>query len=67
VIDRLVLVAPDAAEEIRDRGLVSERLGLRPAAARDLETYLARAPDAPDEAAIRERLGALRAAPGFLN
>jgi regulator of sirC expression with transglutaminase-like and TPR domain len=67
VVDRLVLVAPEAAEEVRDRGLLSERLGLRSAAARDLAAYLTRAPGAPDAAQIRERLDALRAQPGLLN
>jgi regulator of sirC expression with transglutaminase-like and TPR domain len=66
-IDRLLLLAPDAAEELRDRGLVSARLGLRPAAARDLGAYLELAPTAPDGAEIRELLAGLRAAPGLLN
>jgi regulator of sirC expression with transglutaminase-like and TPR domain len=67
VVDRLVLVAPEAAEELRDRGLVSARLGLRPAAARDLAAYLAVAPGAADAAEIREALTSLRATPGLLN
>lgn len=67
VVDRLVLVAPEAVEELRDRGLLSARLGLRTAAARDLGDYLERAPDAPDAARIREALTALRAAPNLLN
>ncbi|HET6436721.1 MAG TPA: transglutaminase-like domain-containing protein [Anaeromyxobacter sp.] len=67
VIDRLVLLAPEAGEELRDRGLISARLGLRPAAARDLGAYLERTPDAPDASEIREVLAALRAAPSMLN
>jgi regulator of sirC expression with transglutaminase-like and TPR domain len=67
VVDRLVLVAPEAAEELRDRGLIAARLGNRPAASRDLRDYLERVPGAPDAADIRERLAALRAAPGLLN
>jgi regulator of sirC expression with transglutaminase-like and TPR domain len=67
VVDRLVLVAPDAAEELRDRGLISARLGLGPAAARDLGAYLERVPGAPDAAEVREKLATLRAAPNHLN
>jgi len=67
VVDRLVLVAPDALEELRDRGLVAARLGLGPAAARDLGAYLERAPGAPDATEIRSVLATLRAAPNLLN
>jgi regulator of sirC expression with transglutaminase-like and TPR domain len=67
VVDRLVLVAPEAADELRDRGLVSARLGLRAAAARDLAAYLERVPGAPDASQIREALATLRAMPGLLN
>jgi len=67
VIDRLVLLAPDAADELRDRGLVSARLGLRPAAARDLTAYLERTPAAADAGEIREMLATLRATPTLLN
>jgi regulator of sirC expression with transglutaminase-like and TPR domain len=67
VVDRLVMLTPDAVEELRDRGLISARLGLRPAAARDLSAYLERMPGAPDSTEIRERLEALRAAPNLLN
>ena len=67
VVDRLVLLAPDAVEGLRDRGLISARLGLRPAAARDFGAYLERAPGAPDASEIREVLATLRAAPNLLN
>jgi regulator of sirC expression with transglutaminase-like and TPR domain len=67
VVDRLVLLAPDAVEELRDRGLLSARLGLRPAAVRDLDAYLERAPGAADASEIREMLATLRAAPNLLN
>ncbi len=67
VVDRLVLLAPEAAEEVRDRGLLSARLGLRPAAARDLGEYLERAPGAADAGDIREVLATLRAGPNLLN
>ena len=67
VIDRLLILAPDAADEIRDRGLVSARLGLKPAAARDLEAYLALQPAAADVGEIRELLATLRSRPSLLN
>ncbi len=40
VIDRLLLLKPDDIDEVRDRGVVEARLGLKPAAARDLAGYL---------------------------
>jgi regulator of sirC expression with transglutaminase-like and TPR domain len=67
IIDRLLLLSPDAADELRDRGLVSARLGLKPAAARDLATYLEREPAAADAGEIRELLASLRAKPAMLN
>jgi regulator of sirC expression with transglutaminase-like and TPR domain len=67
VIDRLLLLAPDAIEEVRDRGLVEARLGLKPAAARDLEAYLAREPAAADAADVAELLATLRSRPSMLN
>jgi regulator of sirC expression with transglutaminase-like and TPR domain len=67
VIDRLLLLSPDAMDEVRDRGLVEARLGLKPAAARDLEAYLAYSPGAPDAADVRSLLETLRAHPALLN
>ncbi len=67
IIDRLLILAPDATDEIRDRGLVSARLGLKPAAARDLAYYLERHPGAADAGELRELLGSLQRAPSLLN
>lgn len=67
VIDRLLLLAPDAIDEVRDRGLVEARLGLKPAAARDLAAYLEREPGAADAGEVRELLATLRAHPAMLN
>jgi regulator of sirC expression with transglutaminase-like and TPR domain len=67
VIDRLLLLHPDAMDEIRDRGLVEARLGLKPAAARDLEAYLAASPGAADAGDVRSLLESLRAHPALLN
>jgi regulator of sirC expression with transglutaminase-like and TPR domain len=56
VLDRLVILLPQAWEERRDRGLVHAQLGHVAHAADDLAQYLAQCPDAPDAAALRERL-----------
>jgi regulator of sirC expression with transglutaminase-like and TPR domain len=67
VMHRMLLVVPESAEELRDRGLVYARLDcFRPAAA-DLQNYLRRRPDAPDAAEIRGQLAALQAASARLN
>jgi regulator of sirC expression with transglutaminase-like and TPR domain len=60
VLNRLLLVAPEATGELRDRGLVYARLEcFRPALA-DLQSYLRRVPDAPDAAAIHGKIVALK-------
>ena len=60
VQQRLVLVLPQAAEQLRDRGLTWAELGHDAEAARDLASYLAARPDAGDAAALRDRLAELR-------
>jgi regulator of sirC expression with transglutaminase-like and TPR domain len=59
VLERLVILLPQAWEERRDRGLLRAQLGQAPLAADDLAQYLAQCPDAADAAALRERLRAL--------
>ena len=56
VLDRLVILLPEAWEEWRDRGLVAAELGAVNSAVADLTLYLAEAPQAPDRNAIVERL-----------
>jgi len=56
VVERLLLVAPGDAKEIRDRGLLLAHLGQPAAAALDLESYLEMAPAAPDIESVRGRL-----------
>lgn len=52
VMQRLLLVVPESAEELRDRGQLYARLEcFRPALA-DLKNYLRRRPDAPDAAEV---------------
>lgn len=52
-IERILLIVPDAAEELRDRGYALARLGREPEAVPDLERYLELAPEAPDSAGVR--------------
>jgi len=60
VLDRLVVLLPEAWEERRDRGLAYAELGAREAAADDLSAYLEHALDASDRGTIAERLAQLR-------
>ena len=53
VIDRILLIAPDMAMEIRDRGGVHHRLGHIQAALQDFHRYLQLAPNADDAEAVR--------------
>jgi regulator of sirC expression with transglutaminase-like and TPR domain len=52
-IDRALLLRPDDAEEVRDRGLVLARLGRPDEAAPELERYLQLQPEAGDGPRIR--------------
>lgn len=67
VMNRMLLVAPDALTELRDRGLLYERLECSRPALADLQNYLRRAPEAPDAALVREKVVALTKAVGRLN
>ena len=60
VMQRMVMVVPQSAEEVRDRGLVYYRLDCFRAALADLQDYLERRPDAPDADEIRSRAAVLR-------
>jgi regulator of sirC expression with transglutaminase-like and TPR domain len=66
-VERITLLVPDALEELRDRGTLHARLGQGPAAVRDWEAYLKRAPGAPDSEEVRDQLRALRQALAALN
>ena len=52
-IDRILLVAPDLALEVRDRGAVHQRRGHLQAALQDFRRYLQLVPDAEDAEAVR--------------
>lgn len=59
-IERILLVRPNAVEEVRDRGMIHARAGRVAEAAADLEHYLRAAPEAPDARRVRmllEQLG----------
>lgn len=53
VIERILLIAPNVPEEIRDRGGVHQRLGHLQAALQDFQRYLTLAPRADDAEAVR--------------
>jgi regulator of sirC expression with transglutaminase-like and TPR domain len=65
--ERVLLLVPDALEELRDRGTFHVRLGHGAAAVRDWEDYLRRAPAAPDAGHVKERLRTLRQALAAMN
>jgi regulator of sirC expression with transglutaminase-like and TPR domain len=62
VLDRLIVLSPQAWEEYRDRGLVHAEQGLSALAVQDLETYLRHARDALDLDVMAERVAELRRA-----
>ena len=55
-IDRILMLLPDNAEALRDRGLGYSELGHRAGAHRDLGRYLQLNPEAGDADAVRSRL-----------
>jgi regulator of sirC expression with transglutaminase-like and TPR domain len=57
--ERLLLLMPDAPLELRDRGLILERLDCFRAAIADLDRFMALAPDDPSVPAVRRRRDAL--------
>ena len=56
VLNRMLVVAPDANAELRDRGLVYHKLECYRAALKDLTDYVEREPDAPDSDEVRVRM-----------
>ena len=54
VLNRILLLSPDASAELRDRGFVYQRLEAFRAAHQDLSAYLHREPNAPDAEDVRE-------------
>jgi regulator of sirC expression with transglutaminase-like and TPR domain len=62
VLDRLIVLLPQAWPEYRDRGLAHAEAGHPGHALEDLETYLANATEAGDRRAIAARVSELRRA-----
>ena len=62
VMHRMLLIMPESAEELRDRGLIYAELEAFRAAAADLQNYLRRRPDAPDATEIHAKLVEAKAA-----
>jgi regulator of sirC expression with transglutaminase-like and TPR domain len=56
VLNRMLMVTPDASAELRERGIVYHRLECYRAALKDLTDYVQREPDAPDLDEVRARL-----------
>ncbi|HVF87355.1 MAG TPA: transglutaminase-like domain-containing protein [Pyrinomonadaceae bacterium] len=56
VVERILLLSPQAFDERRDRGALLAQLGRYAEAVADLKTYLAFSPNAPDTDAVREQL-----------
>lgn len=56
MVERLLLLRPDAPEELRDRGLLRLAMGKPLLAAADISAYVARMPNAPDVGRLRRRL-----------
>ncbi len=63
----MLLVAPDASAELRDRGSVYERLECWRPALQDLSEYLNREPEAADSEAVRAKVVRLAALCARLN
>jgi regulator of sirC expression with transglutaminase-like and TPR domain len=59
-VERMLLVDPEQAEEVRDRGLIKHRLGMLTEAIFDLETYLNTKPEAPDADAMERQVKEMR-------
>jgi regulator of sirC expression with transglutaminase-like and TPR domain len=60
-IDRILLVAPDLAMEVRDRGAVHQRLGHLQAALQDFRRYLQMAPNVEDAETVRTLISRMTA------
>jgi len=67
VLNRMLVVAPEARGELRERGMLYQRLECYRAALKDLQDYAALEPDAPDIDEVRARLVELGALCSRLN
>ena len=60
ILGLLIEVAPDSAEEYKQRGITYLQMELTRAAKADFERYLELAPDAPDRSEVEKQLKALK-------
>ena len=60
VVEQLVILNPDAPEQVRDRGLLRLRLADGAGALTDLERYLELAPDSDGAATVRKQIERLK-------
>jgi regulator of sirC expression with transglutaminase-like and TPR domain len=67
IMHRMLLVMPESVEELRDRGLVYQRLECFRPALSDLQNYLRRRPQAPDAAEVHGKIVELKRAAARLN
>lgn len=67
ILDKLIVLDPDHAEEIRDRGIVYYQIQAFRLALQDFETYLSMDPDAEEAEVIRQYVEILREYRGRLN
>ena len=67
VLNRMLVLTPDASAELRDRGYVYQHLECYRAAYKDLTDYTEREPDAPDLDEVRGKLVELSALCARLN
>jgi regulator of sirC expression with transglutaminase-like and TPR domain len=67
VVERLLILDPQAATEIRDRGLLFCQLRRYPEAMADLERYVRLAPAAEDAGVIRDHLRSIRQRAASMN
>lgn len=67
VMQRMLLVMPESAEELRDRGLLYQKLECFRPALSDLQNYLRRRPEAPDAAEIHGKIVELKESAARIN
>lgn len=67
VVDLIVRIQPGSAEDLRDRGILYASLDCYGLAARDIESYLALAPQAKDAEDLAARVAVLRHKAARLN
>ena len=66
-VERMLVINPDLAPEIRDRGILRMQLNQAPQAIADLEWYVTTNPQAEDVEEVRKRLRDCRQAQASLN